>query len=182
MRIPSSRLSFLIISIILLSCKTDNKESVSKMRSVSDLNGKFEVKLPENWKKEFNTTDFSSGIISSVTSGELKNTVIININWNKDIVYINPHLERTIDSLNTTFGLTTRMQKSGRIGEYRTSFNFSCGYDSTEKMQRNQYLYFLKGDSIKGHILITATIFGDSIPTGQSELVAEIVKTIKMNK
>ncbi len=152
------------------------------MRYVSDLNGKFEVKLPKNWKKEFNTTEFSSGIISSDTTGELKNTVIININLNNDTIYINPHLEKTIDSLNTTVGLTTHMQKRGEIGDYRAIFNFSCGYDSTEKMQRNQYLYNLKGDSIKGHILMTATIFGDSILTEQSELLTEIVKTIKMNK
>ena len=152
------------------------------MENVTDLNGKFEVKLPENWKKEFNTTEFSSGVISSDTTVKLRNTVTININWNQDTVYINQPLERTIDSLNSTVGLTTKMQKSGKIGNYRTSFNFSYGYDSTEEIQRNQYLYILKGDSIKGHILMTATIFGDSISAEQSELVAKIVKTIKMNK
>ncbi|WP_139218331.1 hypothetical protein [Sunxiuqinia elliptica] len=161
---------------------TENKESELKMGNIVDLNGKFQVKLPDNWKKEFNTTEFSSGIISSDTTGELKNTIIVNINWNQDTVYINPNLEQTLDSLNATVGLKTQMQKSGKIGDYRTSFNFSSGYDSTEEMQRNQYLYILKGDSIKGHILMTATIFGDSISTEQSELVAEIVKTIKMNK
>ncbi|MFC0878997.1 hypothetical protein ACE01N_20550 [Saccharicrinis sp. FJH2] len=152
------------------------------MVNVVDLNGKFQVKLPDNWEKEFNTTKFSSGIISSDTTRELKNTLIININWNQDTVFINPDLAQTLDSLNSTVGLKTQMHKSGEIGDYRTSFNFSSGYDSTEKMQRNQYLYILKGDSIKGHILMTATIFGDSITIEQSELVAEIVKTIKIKK
>ncbi len=182
MRIPSFKISELLILILLFSCKTDSKESELKMGNVVDLNGKFQVKLPKNRKKEFNTTEFSSGIISSDTTEELKNTVIININWNQDTVYINSNLEQTLDSLNATVRLKTQMQKSGKIGDYQTSFNFSSGYDSTEKMQRNQYLYVLKEDSIKGHILMTATIFGDSILTKQSELVAEIVKTIKMNK
>jgi len=176
------KLSFLIIIILLFSCKTENNGSTPRMEIVTDLNEKFEVKLQENWNKEFITTEFSSGVISSDTTGELRNTIIININWNQDIVNINPDLEKTIDSLNTTVGLKTKMIKSGKTGEYRTSFNFSCGYDSIEKMQRNQYLYILKDDSIKGHILMTATIFGDSISTEQSELVENIMKTIKMNK
>ncbi|RKD88151.1 hypothetical protein [Mangrovibacterium diazotrophicum] len=182
MRIPSFKISALLILILMFSCNTDIKKSELKMVNVIDLNGKFQVKLPENWKKEFNTTESSSGIISSDTARELKNKVIINVNWNLDTVYINPNLEQTLDSLNATVGLKTQMQKSGKIRAYRTSFNFSSGYDSTEKMQRNQYLYVLKKDSIKGYILMTATIFGDSILTEQSELVAEIVKTIKMNK
>lgn len=181
MRISTYKLSALFIFILSISCNTDNKESGLKMGTVVDLNEKFQVKLPENWKKEFNTTEFSSGIISSDTTGELKNTVIVSINWSEGIIYVDSNLVQTLDSLNASVGLKTQIQKSGKIGDYRTSFNFSSGYDSTVKMQRNQYLYILKGDSIKGHILMTATIFGDSISTEQSELVSEIVKTIKMN-
>ncbi|NOU61998.1 hypothetical protein [Marinifilum caeruleilacunae] len=182
MRISPFKLLALFVPIFLLSCNTNDKESELKMVNIADLNGKFQVKLPESWKKEFNTTGFSSGIISSDTTTELKNTVIININWNQDTVYINPNLEQTLDSLNATIGLKTHIRKSGKIGNYRTSFNFSSGYDLSEKMKQNQYLYILKGDSITGHILMTATVFGDSIQAEQSELIAEIVKTIKMNK
>jgi hypothetical protein len=182
MKTPLFKLSFLALLFLLLSCNTSNKETKPRMKVVSDLKGKFEVKLPMCWHKEFNATDFSSGIITSDTTKELKNAVIININWNKDTVFINPHLERTIDSLNNAVGLTTQMNKRGVIGDYKTIFNFSMGYDSISKLKQNQYLYILKEDVKNGHIFMTATVYRDSITNKHSELVAEIVKTIKMNQ
>lgn len=165
-----------------LSCERYKEESKLNLGKVSDLNGKFEINLPVNWKKEFITTEFSSGIISSDTTGELRDAIILNINWDKGSVYINSKIKRTIDSLNATVGLTTKFRKSGKIGDYMADFNFSCGYDSIKKIQLNKYMYILKDDSINGYILMTAAIYGDSVTKKDSELIAEIVKTLKMNK
>lgn len=171
-----------IVFGLLFSCKTINNESESDLKKVFDLKGKFEIELPSNWHKEYNSTEFSSGIISSDTTKEVSETIIINVNWNQDTIYINSHLEKLMDSLNLTVGLETKIKKSGRINEYRTYFNYSTRLDSTTELRYNQLLYILNSDSISGHILLMASIYGDSISQRQSEQIAEIVKSIKLKK
>ena len=171
-----------IVFGLLFSCKTTNNEPELELKNVFDLKGKFEIELPSNWHKKYNSSEFSSGIISSDTTKELSETTIINVNWNQDTVYINSHLEKLIDSLNMTIGLETKTKKSGRINDYRTYFNYGTGLDSTTELRINQLLYILKSDSINGHILLTASIYGDSVSQRQSEQIDEIVKSIKMKK
>ena len=170
------------ISGLIFSCNLDEKESVLHLKNVNDLQGKFEIGLPENWQKEFSSNGIYSRIISSDTTKELQETIIINAHWNQDTVYINSHLEKLMDSLNMTVGLETKLKKIGRIKNYRTFFNYSYGLDSFTNLHRNQLLYILKSDSINGHILLTASIYGDSVTYRQSELIAEIIESIKMKK
>jgi len=173
---------FLTILTFGISCKQDRKITANINTTVPDLKGKFEVELPSSWHKEFNTSDISSGIISSDTTVDMNEVMVINATWNAGTVFINSHLENVLDSLNETVGLKTKMSKTGKINEYRTCFNFSFGLDSLNEINRNQLLYVLKSDSIGGHILFTAIVYGDSIQESQSELIAEIVKSIEMKK
>ena len=182
MKIKFIHLLILVFAGLLFSCEMNKNNSDLELKNVSDLKGKFEIGLPVNWQKEFNSYGFSSGLISSDTSKELEETIIINVNWNQDTIYINSHLEEIMDSLNMTVGLETKMKKSGRINDYRTYFNYSYGLDSVTNLQINQLLYILKSDSLHGHVLFTARIYGDSVSKRHSELIAAIVESIKMKK
>ena len=182
MIIKNKIIFFTIVSGFIFSCNMNKKESEIDFIKVFDLNKKIEIELPSNWHKEFNTTGFSSGIIASEMTGEILNTIVINANWNEDNVFVNSHLENIIDSLNKTVGLNTKISKTGKMNNNRACFNFSNGFDTLTDLNRNQFLYILNSDSVKGHILFTATIYGDSIQESQSELIAEIVKSIKMKK
>lgn len=170
------------ISGLLFSCQRNKKDANLELIRVSDLKGKFEIGLPVNWQKEFNINGPSSGIISSDTTLELEKTIIINANWNKDTVYINSHLEKLMDSLNMTVGLETKIYKTGKINKYRSYFNYSYGFDSLNSLYMNHLLYILKSDSVNGHVLLTARIYGDSVLQRQTELIAEIVESIEIHK
>ena len=163
-----------------MSCRINEKDSSLEFIRVKDKQDKFEVELPLNWQKEYISDGFLTGIISSDTSKELEETIIVNINWNNDTVCINSHLDKIIDSLSLTAGLKTKTKKLGRINNYKTCFNYSCGLDSLTSLQLNQFLYILKSDSLNGHILFTARAYGDAVLREQSELIAEIVESIKM--
>jgi hypothetical protein len=173
---------FAIFIGLLNSCEFNKNDSESNLNKVIDVFGKFEIELPLNWHKEFNSTEFSAGIISSDTTKELSETIIINANWNQDTVFINSHLENFMDSLKTTHGLETKIKKTGSINGYRTYFNYGFGLDSMSDLKFNQLLYILKSDSLKGHILLTARIYGDTIKHEHSEQVSQIVESIRMKK
>lgn len=178
-----NRLIFIaIVSGLLFSCNANKKDSELEFIKVSDLNGQFELELPSNWHKEYTVNEFSSGITSSDTTKELEKTIVVNINWSEDVIYVNPHLEKTLDSLNKTVGLSTKITKSGKINEYTSCFNYSNGLDSLTNLNKNQLLYILKSDSINGHIFLTASTYGDSNFLENSELIAEIVNSIKIKK
>jgi len=182
MSIKNQVILFAIVIGLLNSCEFNKNDSKSELNKVIDVFGKFEIELPLNWYKEFNSTEFSAGIISSDTSKELYENIIINATWNQDTVFINPHLENLMDSINTTFGLETKIKKTGSINGYRTYFNYGFGLDSLADMKLNQLLYILKSDSLKGHILLTARIYGDTIKYEHSEQVSQIVESIRMKK
>jgi hypothetical protein len=173
---------FAIFIGLLNSCEFNKNDSDSETNQMIDVFGKFEIELPLNWHKEFNSTEFSAGIISSDTSKELSETIVINANWNLDTVNINSHLEDLMDSLNTTIGLETKIKKTGSINEYRTYFSYGYGLDSLTDLKLNQLLYILKSDSLKGHILLTARIYGDTLKNEHSKQVSQIVESIRMKK
>jgi hypothetical protein len=176
---PRLKILVYTLTIFLTSCNQVDKGTI-EFQTITDKQDKFEIALPGGWHKEYLSDAFSSAIISSDTSKDIDKVIIVNAKWDTASVFINPNLAKTIDSLNVSVGLKTILEKSGIIKDNKTYFNYSCGLDSLTNLQANQYLYILKYDSFKGHVLLTCTTYGDTVQQYQSKIISKIVQTIKM--
>jgi hypothetical protein len=171
-----------ILLFVFTSCDSIKRESTSNLETISDLKNKFEIQIDKSWHREFQLDRNKSSIIFSDTTKDLTKTIVFNLSWNPDTVFMNTHLENTMDSIISQYGFKTKNQKLGKIGDFKMYKNHSIGYDSVLELPKHQLLYILKSEPYSGHLLLLAYIYDDSVSLKQNNNIEDVIQTIKMNE
>ena len=181
-RIKIYQIILLLIIGIFAGCKSNEKDLDIELTQVTDLQGVFEIGIPETWHRELYAQKSQSMIVASDTTKSIQETLVITASWDTVTVFVNQHLEKLLDSLNTSVGLKTLMSRRGSMKEYRTQFSLSHGLDTLNNLNMYQYMYIIKADHRNGHLSLTARTYADTLQENQSILIGKIVESIKITK
>lgn len=171
------RYLILLFSILIQSCKFDNPEIL--LIPESDSNEKFEIGIPEKWHIEKKTDEGASIIIFSDTSKIIDSVVVFNIAWNDWEVFLNDHLERSLDSLNNIAGIKSSNKLFSEINEF-DSYQFEVNqFDTLNQLDFHVRNYFLKVKGQKDCLTLNIRTYKEQFTKDEAKLIERILKTIK---